>query len=131
MNRAEAVAAFMRARRVALDWAAVPLEAGMGGCPWRVGVCRIFTYQGGPAARGAVCNVLGRWHSPGLLAAADWRDVLAAAGGLRKGGCKARGAVRFSEDWLAGRWETVYELPRAGKTVTDAILKYCRGPAVA
>lgn len=103
------------------------LEAGMGGCPWRVGVAVLVRYLSkGTKVSLVLGHILTTWWTPEKLAGARQTSVyeLMLDHKIEYGGRKARNVIEWSQGWL-GEWATVYDLPHAGKAVVEAIAKHC------
>lgn len=110
----------------ALDFAARPLQIGMGGCPWRVAVasmlmCRTQRAQAEPVLR----RLLNKWPAPADLARAEGLEEVVKPCGLYRN--RARQLPRFSSLWLSDGWTFLSELPGCGVYVTDSVGLFCFG----
>lgn len=122
----EAVRTLARQVGAAVDFSAVPLQAGMLNDPWRVAVasmllCRARRAQAAPALK----TLLTQWPCAELLARADANDVEAAVRrcGLQRN--RARQLIRFSSVYASDAWKLFSELPGVGAYVHDAVAVFC------
>lgn len=103
-----------------------PLQACLGGCPWRVAVasmllCRIWRAQ----AESALRELLHRWPDAVALCRAEGLEWVLLPCGLHRN--RARQLQRFSCLWLGDGWEEMRELPGVGLYVADAVGLFCLG----
>jgi adenine-specific DNA glycosylase len=105
---------------------AVPIQAGLGGCPWRVAVASMLLCRTRrPQMEGPLQELLTRWPDAAHLARADYRaveDVVRPCGFATN---RARQLGRFSSLYLGDSWEDLRELPGVGKYVADAVGLFC------
>ena len=103
-----------------------PLQAGLGGCPWRVAIasmllCRTRRVQAEPVLR----ELLFRWPTAAALAVAEGVEEVCRPCGLHRQ--RARQLQRFSNEYLADWWKDLRELTGVGVYVADAVSLFCFG----
>lgn len=111
-----------------LDFDAVPLQSGLGGCPWRVTLasmllCRTRRHK----MQGVFQELLTKWPTPGDLARAETAEleVLLKPLGLYR--TRSRQMIRFSLAWVEGTWNELTELNGVGDYVADSVGLICFG----
>lgn len=103
-----------------------PLQLGMGGSPWRVGVACILMNRGKrERAEPALRELLRQWPGPEYLARAVFPACLLQSLGFQNH--RARLLARFSVEWLGDWWEDMRELPGVGAYAADAVGLCCFG----
>ncbi len=112
LARATAVMAQLTAQNTPLVWDRNPLEAGLGGCPWRVCISAIIRFNSSEAqARLTLRALLGWWPTPDKLAPVPLHAIATAVAGHNLPYRRARMVRAFSRAWVAGDWQTVLDLP--------------------
>ena len=111
-----------------LDFGRRPLQAGLGGCPWRVAVasillCRTRKVCVAPMLKG----FFARWPTAGDLARSDTEELEAVLQPLGLQRRRARQLQRFSVRYLGDSWEELTDLPGVGAYVRDAVGLVCFG----
>lgn len=106
------------------------VEAGMGGCPWRIAVCGILRHTAAEGARRrAVEAVLRQYPTPELLVAVK-PDLLLQelhGVGVRLPSRASRLLQTMSYQWTTDDWETMYDLSGVGHDTADALIRFAAG----
>jgi len=105
-----------------------PIQAGLGGCPWRVAVASILLCRTRRCQmQGVLATLFAKWPTPGDLARADEStlEALVRPCGLHR--TRARQLIRFSNRWLGDAWTDMRDLPGVGTYVADAVSIFCFG----
>lgn len=112
-----------------IDWSAVPIEAGVHGCPFKLLVCSIIRYpidrQRQQSLR-ACRDILEVWPSADRLAGADHTDLVALLDDLTHKSRRARILVKMATVFLSDEWTTLYDLPGFGTLAETYMRKYCK-----
>lgn len=110
-----------------LRWAAPgPLQACLGGCPWRVAVgSMLLCRTRGAQARPVLKELLALHPTPEVVCRAEGLEELLRPCGLHRN--RARQLQRFSCLWLSESWGDMRELPGVGVYVADAVGLFCFG----
>lgn len=105
-----------------IEWGATPLQAGMGGCPWRVCVASMLCNRTKrTAAEPVLKRILEVWRCAAELARADQAILEAHLQPLGLQRVRARRLIRFSSLYTADGWTDLRELPGVGAYVNDAV----------
>lgn len=111
-----------------LDFDAVPIQCGLGGCPWRVCVASILLNRTRRVAMQPVLvKLLARYSDPPSLAKADRREIADLLRPLGFQHTRATRLVRFSQVFLTDTWKDLRDLPGVGPYVADAVGLACFG----
>lgn len=112
----------------ALDYAAVPLQCGMGNCPWRICVASILLNRAKrPAVDRVLSKLFARWSTPMDLAKADREELTELLRPLGFQHRRAKTLIRFSAEFLEDGWSDLRDLPGVGPYVADSVGLVCFG----
>lgn len=105
----------------------LPVQAYLGGCPWRVAVASMMLCRArGFSVRPILSSVLELWDAPVALATADEAMLTTLLHPLGFQRLRARRLTRFSSLWDS-EWNDMRELPGVGVYVADAVGLFCFG----
>jgi hypothetical protein len=109
-----------------IRWGAELLQAGMGGCPWRVCIASMLCQRTRRiCAEPVLQTVLEKWPTAAALARANVDNleyILGPLGLQRTRGCRL---IRFSSLYTGDGWKVLKQLPGAGVYVCDAVGLCC------
>ena len=103
-----------------------PIQAGMGGCPWRVAIASMLIQRGRSwCVRFVLDNVLKDYPNPEVLARSEYGalEYLLRPSMLRVN--YARQLQRMSIKWLGNGWNDMRELPGVSVYVSDCVSVFC------
>ena len=111
-----------------VDLEAWLLQAGLGGCPWRVAVASILLNRTTRRqVEPVLVELLERWPGPVELAMADRAELADCIRPLGLQYNRARTLIRFSAEFLEDGWDDLRDLPGVGPYVADAVGLVCFG----
>lgn len=116
----------VEARRLAVpDFDARPIQAGMGGDPWRVAVASVLLCRcRGTQVRPVLRQLLTLCTSPAALAAIDTGQLETTVRPCGLHQQRARQLTRMSSLWYT-MWDSLRRLPGCGAYVNDAAGVFC------
>lgn len=128
LTRADAWQAVQAAQAKPLDYTASPLEAGMGGCPWRILLASLLGNGLGPRYKGQVRatlqELLSRWAAPSDLVEAKHYELAMVTCKLPMGHRKARSVYKLARQWVLTDWDTVVDLSCLNLTALAAVKEF-------
>lgn len=132
LTRSEAKQATKEAQLRSPNYCVEPLEAGMGGCPWRILVASILGNDSGarlghrwqPRLANTLAEVLTRWGTPEELAGAKPYEVAMVVCTLPIGHRRARAITLLSKQWVGEEWDTIVDLRSVNLTGLNAVRRH-------
>jgi len=112
------------------NWSIKPVDAAMGGCPWRITIINIIRASAYGEARvfAAAKSFLDKYDDPETLNKAAFQDLVVLLQPIPLMHRAVRQVKRFTACWLSEEWETMLDLKGISLSALQAIEKYVIQP---